>query len=157
VDDDSCARDALSRSFWSQRHRLLMAASAAEALEILQTQRVDVVVSDQQMPRTTGVELLEYIAQNHPATARVLLTGQATLPVALRAINEGRVCRLLIKPCPFEALRAAVDEAVELAAALSAGLRSPTRLGARDLPSSEARGGTKASGPLASSRGSGSL
>jgi DNA-binding NarL/FixJ family response regulator len=139
VDDDSSLRDGLSRAFWSRSHRVLTAAAAAEALEILRGNHVHVIVVDQQMPRMTGVELLEIVSERHPDTARILLTGNATLSVALRAINEGRVCRVLTKPCPIETLVHAINEAIELVELSSATMTLLTAVQAGDRVKAQTR------------------
>jgi DNA-binding NtrC family response regulator len=55
------------------------------------------VVSDERMPGMTGSEFLSIVRQKHPQTIRIILTGQASLVAAIRAINEGEVYRFRTK------------------------------------------------------------
>jgi len=75
---------------------------------------VDVVVSDEQMPNMAGSELLGIVRQRHPRTIRILLTGQASLAAAIRAINEGEVYRFLTKPCSPADLAVTIQRALQL-------------------------------------------
>lgn len=64
-----------------------------------------VIVADLRMPEMDGVTLFERTRDLCPDSTRVLLTGHADLETSLAAINDGRVFRLLLKPCPPESLR----------------------------------------------------
>jgi len=70
-----------------------------------------VVVSDYSMPVMNGVDMLRVIRHGCPDTVRVLLTGHADLEVAMQAVNEGNIFRLLTKPCPPETMEKALDDA----------------------------------------------
>lgn len=72
-----------------------------------------VVISDLRMPNMGGVEVLSEAARRSPYSVRMMLTGQADLPTAMAAINEGRIFRLLLKPCPPQNLIEAITVAVE--------------------------------------------
>lgn len=74
----------------------------------------DVVISDMRMPGMDGAEFLSHVRQESPDSMRILLTGHADMSAALRAINEGQICRFLTKPCPPEILLQSVAEATEL-------------------------------------------
>lgn len=99
VDDEHQVTDALMRMMRLQPFKLLGASSAASALEILKTQHVDVVVSDEQMPGMSGSVFLSHVRQQYPHTIRIILSGQASLESAVRAINDGEVYRFFLKPC----------------------------------------------------------
>jgi len=75
VDDEAHILSALTRSLRREGFELLTAQSPAEALQVLETRRVDLVVSDQKMPGASGIDLLREVARRHPTTPRVLLTG----------------------------------------------------------------------------------
>ncbi|MFZ5889553.1 MAG: response regulator [Myxococcota bacterium] len=113
VDDDPVVLRALVKSLQGCPYRVLTVASAEEALRLLDVDRVDVLVADHQMPAMTGMDLLSKVSRRFPETARVLLTGQASLSLAIRAVNEGEVCRILTKPCRREDLLAAVNAALQ--------------------------------------------
>jgi two-component system, probable response regulator PhcQ len=99
VDDEHHVTDALLRVMRLLPFELLSATSAAGALEILKTVHVDVVVSDEQMPGMSGSVFLAQVRRQYPHTIRIILSGQASLEAAVRAINEGEVYRFFLKPC----------------------------------------------------------
>jgi len=116
VDDEKQVTDGLNAILHCEPYEVVAANSALEALALLQRRDVDVVVSDERMPRMTGSQFLAVVAKDYPNTARIILTGHATLEAAVVAINEGRICRLLQKPCKPVELRAAIAEALQTAA-----------------------------------------
>ena len=99
VDDEPHVTDALKRALRREPYALLAATSGAAAQQILDRQHVDVVVSDEQMPGMSGSEFLSKVRKQFPETIRIVLSGQASLGAAVRAINEGEVYRFFLKPC----------------------------------------------------------
>lgn len=97
VDDEPYILATLS-SLLSNDFEVLTAESAEVAQDILQKREVDLVLSDQKMPRQSGIQLLEWVRQHHPKTIRLLMTGFAELEEAVDAINRGQVFRYLFKP-----------------------------------------------------------
>jgi response regulator RpfG family c-di-GMP phosphodiesterase len=112
VDDepDVCdsVHDLLRREF-----RVLKATSAQEGFRLMQEEEVHIVMTDQRMPRITGVELLERVQAKNPQAVRMLYTGFADLESIIAAINQGHIYQFLKKPWQPEEL----VEAVRLAAA----------------------------------------
>ena len=110
VDDEpnvcDSVHDLLRREF-----RVLKAHSAAEGYRLLQEEEVHIVMSDQRMPRITGVELLTKVKSRYPQAIRMLFTGFADLESVVAAINQGHVFAFLKKPWQPEELEAAVRQA----------------------------------------------
>lgn len=75
VDDESRILSALRRTLRREGYAILTAESAGEALRLLEEKPVDLVLSDQKMPGTSGLELLRAVAARHPRVARLLITG----------------------------------------------------------------------------------
>lgn len=98
VDDEPRAVELLVRSL-RKLGRVATAASAADAIALARRESFDLVVSDQRMPGTNGVELLTEIATLDDSIGRVLLTGYTDLDTCVEAINHGRVHAYLHKPC----------------------------------------------------------
>lgn len=113
VDDEPHLREAFKRIFHQDAIEVVTASSGPEALSILETGDYAVVVSDERMPGMTGCELLTEVRQRYPSTVRIMLTGYATLELALDAINKAEVHRFLLKPCSFIELGNIVREAIE--------------------------------------------
>lgn len=99
VDDDTLVTAALGRALRHEDFHVLIASSGQAALELLASEHVDVLLCDHCMPGMSGTDLLARTRESYPATIRLLLTGHATLDVAIEAINRGEVFRILTKPC----------------------------------------------------------
>jgi len=112
VDDEQHVLTALSRVLKKEDYNLVTAESGAEALARIATQHADVVVTDQQMPGMTGIELLRQMKTKYPDTIRMVLTGHADVRLAVAAINEGEVYRFITKPAQVEELRLAIRHAL---------------------------------------------
>jgi signal transduction histidine kinase len=91
---------------------ILTAGSAVEALELMRTHEVGVVLSDQRMPDVTGVQLLEQVRVEFPDTVRMLVTAYADLGATIDAINKGHVRRYIRKPWDPEELKGYLAEAM---------------------------------------------
>ena len=113
VDDEPNLLLSLQRILHREPFRVLTATSAAEAMDVMQQLPVDVVISDDEMPGVAGVEFLAQLKLLHPATVRLMLTGQVSLERTMQAINQGHVFRFLSKPCSAETLIEAVRHALE--------------------------------------------
>jgi len=89
------------------------AASGEEALAILRSEEVAVLLTDQRMPGMTGVELAEQAKVEFPDTVRVLITAYSDLSAAVDAINRGQIHLYLRKPWEPRELRLALESARE--------------------------------------------
>ena len=98
VDDEPSVLRVIKRAMIDAPFEILTAFDAAEALTILESRRVDVLVSDIDMPGMDGLALVAVARRRYPTTLRMLLTGQSSLARALDAINEGEVTRFFPKP-----------------------------------------------------------
>jgi response regulator RpfG family c-di-GMP phosphodiesterase len=93
--------------------RVLAASRAREALELLENESPQVVVTDQRMPEMSGVDLLSAVRERHPDVVRMMLTGYTEIDVAVEAINRGAIYRLITKPWNDEELKATIRQALE--------------------------------------------
>jgi two-component system, probable response regulator PhcQ len=84
VDDEPNVLAGLQRALRKESYLIFSATSAEMALVVLQARTVDVVISDQDMPGMRGADFLAKVRQEFPDTVRFMLTGKATLEVALR-------------------------------------------------------------------------
>lgn len=119
VDDETELLAGLADLFYRD-WEISTAPSGEAGLVALSTHRPQVVVSDMRMPGMDGAEFLTRVRQHDPQTVRVLLTGHADMEAAIRAVNQGGVFRFLTKPCAPDALRTAIDDALEQHRVLSA-------------------------------------
>lgn len=113
VDDEPNVLTSLKRLFRRDGHILYTASSGEEGLQILSTQKINVIISDQRMPGMSGVEFLRAAKIQYPETIRIILSGYAELQYVTQAINEGAIYRFLTKPWDDEQLREQVLRAFE--------------------------------------------
>jgi len=113
VDDEinnlNSFKAAFRRSF-----NIYTAQSAAEGCQILQAYEIGVIITDQRMPVTTGIEFLESILPLYPDTIRILLTGFSDINAVIEAINRGQVYRYLVKPWQNDELKMYIQNAIEI-------------------------------------------
>jgi diguanylate cyclase (GGDEF)-like protein len=97
VDDEPYILATLGE-FLRQDFEVLTADSGEAAQQIFARRSVDLILTDQKMPRMSGVHLLEWVRECSPRTIRLLMSGFADLEDAVEAINRGKVYRYLFKP-----------------------------------------------------------
>jgi DNA-binding NtrC family response regulator len=113
VDDDNNFLQGISRLLYKEPYEILTAPSASDATEILDSRKVDVLISDQNMPLINGTELFAFAKSKHPSVIRILLTGSDDLSVAVNAINDGQIYKFLQKPCRGLELGIAIRQSLE--------------------------------------------
>ena len=89
VDDEPRIRDLFVLLLTRRGRTVITAASAVEALEIVRTRPLILVISDQQMPFMTGLELLESVRREKPGLPFVLMSAVVTDEVRSRAVTAG--------------------------------------------------------------------
>jgi DNA-binding NtrC family response regulator len=89
VDDEKSNLASLEKIFVREGMRALTAESAKDALDVARTHRVQVVLTDLQMPGTSGLELLRAMKQVSPDTEVVMMTAYGTVETAVQAMREG--------------------------------------------------------------------
>jgi DNA-binding NtrC family response regulator len=97
VDDVEGVREGLTLRL-RRDFRVLSAASADEALEVLRREKVDLIMADHLMPGMSGLDFLRLARDRFPDAARIMLTGHADAELILKALHEGEVHRFLVKP-----------------------------------------------------------
>ena len=113
------------RMLFKANYELFFADSGAKALELLKTQVVDVIVSDQRMPGMTGIELLRQARELNPNAMRILLTGYSDLNAIIGSVNDGEIFRFVNKPWNNEELSNTVAKAVVAAKGSAAAAAKP--------------------------------
>src|SRR5262249_17034005 len=114
VDDDLSTLGSLSRAFRMAGHEVTVADSAARALDLIRADHFDCILSDVVMPGKDGITLLEEIRGLGVATPVVMISGQATVDMAVRATRLGAM-DFLEKPLSTDKLLLTVENAVRLA------------------------------------------
>ena len=112
VDDEEAILEAVSLTLASEG-RVLVARNGREALELLETEDVALILTDQRMPGMNGVELLERARQIRPQAIGILLTGYTDIDALADAINRVQVYGYVQKPWELNDLRLTVRRALE--------------------------------------------
>lgn len=110
-------------------HYVLKARDPETALELVRDRDVHLVLSDQRMPRLTGVQFLERVRALKPDVVRILITAYPDVTVAVDAINRGQVKRYLTKPFDPSELRVIVRQELEVFELARANKRLTEELG----------------------------
>jgi DNA-binding NtrC family response regulator len=113
LDDDPDILRGLARVLRKEPYQILTAGTAEGAARVLQNRSVDLIVADEEMPGMSGTEFLAGVAREYPDIIRIVLTGHPSLPVALRAINDGKVYQFFTKPCNEIELAITIRRALE--------------------------------------------
>ena len=93
---------------------IFTANSAAEGRKILDSVDIQIIITDQRMPVTTGIEFLESIIPDYPDPIRILLTGYADINAVIDAINKGQVYKYIQKPWTDDDLRINILKAFDI-------------------------------------------
>lgn len=112
VDDEIEITRTLQR-FFRKNYTVYVAGGANEAINIVNSNNINVIISDQRMPGITGVEFLAHIRKEFPDIIRLLLTGYTDINSVISAINEGNIYRYITKPWNYDELNAIVNAAFE--------------------------------------------
>lgn len=110
VDDEPNLLKSYRRTLRTEPYTVLTAQSGAEALALIQQQKVQVVISDYRMPQMNGIELLAEIKRIDPRIVRVILSGYADEASIEAALRNGGIWRYLLKPIDNPDLLAQVRE-----------------------------------------------
>ncbi len=114
VDDEDNIRSSLKRALRHDGYTIIQADSGSQGLKILESNpTIGVILSDQRMPRMTGIEFLARACELRPDTVRMVLSGYTDLKTVTEAINQGAIYKFLTKPWEDELLRDNVAEAFE--------------------------------------------
>lgn len=112
--DDDVASHLLFKQFLKKLPEVVCANNGEEGLLILKDRDdFSVVISDYDMPVMNGIEFLSKAREMRPQMVRILLSGHADLQVAVDAVNECDIFRLLTKPCSAKILKIALRDAFE--------------------------------------------
>ncbi len=111
VDDEKMTRMNLEHVFTKDGYRVTTAATGAEAIAILDRRPVDVVVTDLKMEQVDGMSVLTHAKAKDPGIAVIIITGYATIPAAIEAMQKGSH-HFLAKPFKLDEIRATTARAL---------------------------------------------
>jgi len=111
VDDEPMVLEGLRRALWSMRNEweMTFVANGAAALEALDRDPFDAIISDMRMPAMDGVQLLEQVKERHGELVRIVLSGQSSKEAVLRSVAPAH--QFLSKPCNLQELKDRLNQA----------------------------------------------
>lgn len=96
------------------KYQVFTAIDTVKAMKILDTERIEIIITDQRMPNMTGTEFLEKVLEKYPQPMRILLTGYSDVSALIEAVNKGKIFHYLTKPWNEEELNATIVRAYEV-------------------------------------------
>ncbi len=132
VDDDANTLASLARAFRLAGHEAVVCDQADRALELAKAQRFDIILSDVVMPGKDGLTLLAELKAAGVAAPVVMISGQASIEMAVRATRLGAV-DFLEKPLSTEKLLVTIENTVKLARLEDENKRLRQRAGKQEL------------------------
>ncbi|NLA75230.1 MAG: response regulator, partial [Deltaproteobacteria bacterium] len=114
VDDEPRVLEGLKRMLRaeSRSYDFAFAAGGNEALDLMQKNKFDLVVTDMKMPGMNGVQLLGEVKRYYPDTIRIILSGEIELEMRMRSVNISH--QFLTKPCDSMTLKSAITRTCEI-------------------------------------------
>ena len=112
VDDSPDTLELLQRHLGAAGYSVISAPGVAEAVRALENARVDLVITDLRMPKVSGMDLIRHIRANFRDVAVIMVTGFASIPSAVEAMQTGAQ-EYLAKPFTEEELLGAVGRALD--------------------------------------------
>ena len=114
VDDEKSILSSFKRVFITEPYEILTAGSGMEALEKLQQQEVQLIISDQRMAGMNGIEFLSKAREICPKAVRVVLSGYSDFSSIVDAIKKGHIYKYLEKPWKEKDIRMIIIDKNEL-------------------------------------------
>ena len=112
VDDNYDMLELLQRHLKSFNFHAYKASSVVEAIEVLKTTPIDLLITDLQMPEINGIELIKYTSEHFPFIPKLVITGFPSVDTALNAVKSGAL-DYLIKPFTGEELKKAIQNCLK--------------------------------------------
>ncbi|TVR87542.1 MAG: sigma-54-dependent Fis family transcriptional regulator, partial [Spirochaetaceae bacterium] len=111
VDDEKNIREGLGKALELDGHNILLAADGQAAWECIESEEIDLVITDLRMPRLSGEELLKRVVDSYPTVQVIILTGHGTIETAVQAMRDGAF-DFLTKPVNLDRLSLLVRRAL---------------------------------------------
>lgn len=109
VDDEENIVHSLVRQIMDMGYNVKGTSSGKDALDIIQTEHVGIILCDQKMPIMSGPQILEQVCKLSPFTQRISITGYSEIDMIVEAINLGKTQHFLLKPWKKENLEVILD------------------------------------------------
>ncbi len=113
IDDERHNLSAFRAAF-RQKYEIFIATGTLEARKILESTDIHIIIADQRMPGTTGIEFFDLIKESYPDPIRILITAYTEVDALVDAINKGQIYRFIRKPWDYFDLQNTISNAFEI-------------------------------------------
>ncbi len=113
VDDEQSALETYNRTL-KRDFKVHCVLSAKDAWEVIYQYPVTVILSDQKMPNTTGIEFLKQVKGKHPEIVRIIVSAYTDTQDLIAGINEAGIYQFLSKPWHPDNLKLVVNNAAKI-------------------------------------------
>ncbi|MFH2036068.1 MAG: response regulator [Candidatus Zixiibacteriota bacterium] len=122
VDDENVVLNSIEKHLLKENYAVILAGSAQRGLEILDEEKIDIVLTDLMMPEIDGLEFMKLAKEKYPTIPVIMITGYATINTALKATQLGAF-DYLAKPFTKSELKSVVNRAAQLVSASANNLK----------------------------------
>lgn len=112
VDDNYDMLELLQRNLKDLNFHSYKATSVIEAIDILKSSTIDLLITDLQMPEINGIELIKYADEHFPNIPKLVITGFPSVDTAINAVKSGAL-DYLTKPFTFEELKKSIHNCLK--------------------------------------------
>ncbi len=113
VDDEVSNLNVFKNTF-RRDYNIFIAESAKIGMEILDREKIDLILTDQRMPEMTGVEFLKNIIYKHPEPNRILITAFTDFSALKDAVNDAKIFQYIQKPWDKKSIQETINNALEI-------------------------------------------
>jgi response regulator RpfG family c-di-GMP phosphodiesterase len=111
--DDEPTNIELFKAHFKKDYNVKTAASAKEGLDLMRDEEINVIVTDLKMPEINGMEFIELVKKKSPRKVCILLTAYTDPEVMIKAMNEGKVFKYMVKPWQKKDLSFVIESAFD--------------------------------------------
>ena len=112
VDDNLNALEIIKRNLETAGYKVITSNGVQAAVEVLEDQKIDLVITDFKMPKHSGLDLVRHVSENYNDIGIIMVTGYPSIDGAVEAVKTG-VEEFLAKPFTDEELFSAVQSVLE--------------------------------------------
>ena len=111
VDDEKNIREGLAGALELDGYSVLIAKDGEQGINLVNSNNIDLIITDLKMPKVTGHELLKYVSSSYPTLPVIVLTGHGTIETAVNAMRDGAF-DFVTKPVNLDRLTLLVSRAL---------------------------------------------
>ena len=112
VDDNVNTLEVIKRNLAHEGYKVLISSSVQDAMAVLETNDIDLVITDFKMPKTSGLDMVKHVKENFKDIGIMMITGYPSIEGAVAAVKEGAE-EYLVKPFTDSELAACVQRVLE--------------------------------------------